>query len=332
MKTKNKVPFMGRVFELIEKNRAGINEKTPFIKDVDIESDVVYKTINGKNLVIDIYKPKNKPTGLSPAVFIIPGGAWLIHNLKRRGGYASLFTALGATVFIADYRVSPEIRFPEHVWDVVDAFDFVYENADKYGIDVNNVVVTGDSAGGQLSACLACCATTPSYAEQIGVPVPKITPAGCIFVSGSFSFDTMCRIPVAHTFIAKPFSGLRTKTAFKKWKFYKESNPMNFITEKFPPSYNSGGKYDLFCQGDAKKMSEILTSKGVKNEYFVGEGIRDDHCYVLRNPYLFARKDMLKLIKWYVALEKEKGEDMSEPMMKVEEYLTNPAKKYIPEQ
>ena len=331
MEGEKRIPFMGKMFDVVEAARADVNEKTPFIKDVDIERDVVYKSINGQNLVMDIYKPKNKPEGLSPAVFIIPGGGWLIHNIKRRGGYASLFTALGATVFIADYRVSPNVRFPEHLWDVVDAFDFVYDNAAKYGIDVNNVVITGDSAGGQLAACLACCSTTPGYAQKVGVPVPKITPAGCIFVSGAFSFETMCRIPVAHTLIAKPFSGFRTKKAFKNWEFYKEANPMKCITENFPVSYNSGGKYDLFCLGDAKRMSDVLTGKAVKNEYFVGTGSRDDHCYILRSPYLFARRDMLKLIKWYVSLEKEKGVDMSVPMVKMEEYLNNPAKKYIPE-
>lgn len=331
MAKKERLPFMGKMFDIVEKSRAEINANTPFIKETNVTKNVVYKKIEGKDLVMDVYEPKNAEEN-SPAVMIIPGGGWMVNNRERRGGYASLFTSLGAKVFVVEYRLTPSIKFPENVKDLVDAIDFIYENREKYGIDVSKFVVTGDSAGGHLTACLACCATTSGYAEKLGTRVPKILPAGCIFISASFSFKTMCKIPVSYTFIVKKFSGLATKTAFRKWKFYNEAYPWNCVTENFPKSYNSGGSMDIFCKGDAKTMADKLTEKGVENEYYIGKDRRDDHCYVLRNPYLFARRDMLKIMLWYKRLLENLSYDFGDKFGPLESYLDNPAKYYVPEQ
>ncbi|MGN0768205.1 MAG: alpha/beta hydrolase [Christensenellales bacterium] len=332
MERKERMPFMGKMFDIVEKSRADINAKTPFIKDTDVTKNVVYKEIDGKKLVMDIYVPKNAEETNAPAVMIIPGGGWMVNNRERRGGYASLYASLGAKVFVVEYRLTPGITFPENLKDLVDATDFIYENREKYGIDVDKFVVTGDSAGGHLAACLACAATTPGYAEKLGTRIPKIKPAGCIFISASFSFKTMCRIPVSYTFIVKNFCGLSTKTAFRKWKYYNESYPWNCITENFPKSYNSGGKSDPFCTGDAKRMADKLTEKGVENEYYIGKGIHADHCYVLRNPYLFARKDMLKIMTWYKKLLESLSYDFGDKFDALKNYLENPNKKYVYEE
>ena len=53
-----------------------------------------------------------------------------------------------------DYRLSPEYKFPIPLNDCNTAFDWILNNAEDLGIDSERLSVGGDSAGGNLSACL----------------------------------------------------------------------------------------------------------------------------------------------------------------------------------
>ena len=57
----------------------------------------------------------------------------------------------GSVVFCVNYRKAPEHPFPAGQLDVFDSTLYLFENASKYGFDPNEVIFTGDSAGGFLS-------------------------------------------------------------------------------------------------------------------------------------------------------------------------------------
>ncbi len=316
-------PIMADVFDFFEEDRAEPNGRTPFNDEIKVEKDVVFKSVDGKKLVMDVYYPSHPVAEKSPCVLDIPGGGWMIHNRLRRDGYARCFAAMGAVVAVIDHRLCPEVFFPKDLEDCVDAYNFLCDNADRFSIDKDNIVVTGDSSGGHLTACLGIAATDEEYAKSLGIATTKTKPTGLIFVSGAFSFEVMYRIPFTNAFIVRYFSGQKSRKAFRNWEFYKQSDPYNYLNANLPPCYNSGGMTDLLCLGEAKRMSEALTKVGVKNEYTVGKNLfRSDHCYVLRFPFAPARKDALALYNWYFRLEKDLGVDMSEGYKRVETFMT----------
>lgn len=316
-------PLMADVFDLFEGARAIPNGRTPFNDEIRIEKNVVYKTVDGRELVMDIYYPSHPLEGKAPCVMDIPGGGWMIHNRERRDGYARCFAVMGAVVAVIDHRLCPEVFFPHDLGDCVDAYNFLCDNADRFGIDENNITVTGDSSGGHLTACLGCCYSAEGYAEGLGIGKPKTKPAGLILVSGAFSFDVMYRIPLTNTLIVRYVSGKLSRKEFRNWELYKYTNPYNFLNGNLPPCYNSGGMTDFLCLGEAKRMGEALTKVGVKNEYYVGKNLfRSDHCYVLRFPFGPARDDALKLYNWYFRQQGEIGIDMSNGYKRVEIFMT----------
>lgn len=316
-------PIMADIFDFFEEARAVPNGRTPFNDEIKIEKDIVYKTIDGKQLLMDIYYPSHPIEGKSPCVMDIPGGGWMIHNRLRRDGYARCFAAMGAVVAVIDHRLCPEVFFPKDLEDCVDAYNFLCDNADRFGIDKDNITVTGDSSGGHLAACFGIAATDEEYAKSLAISTPSTKPSGLIFVSGAFSFEVMYRIPLTNTLIVRYVSGQKSRKAFRKWEFYKQTNPYEYLNANLPPCYNSGGMTDFLCLGEAKRMGEALSKAGVKNEYTVGKNLfRSDHCYVLRFPFAPARKDALKLYDWYFRTQKDRGVDLSDGFERVKKFMT----------
>ena len=316
-------PIMADIFDFFEEARAVPNRRTPFNDEIEIKKDIVYKTIDGKQLLMDIYYPSHPIEGKSPCVMDIPGGGWMIHNRLRRDGYARCFAAMGAVVAVIEHRLCPEVFFPKNLEDCIDAYNFLCDNADRFGIDKDNITVTGDSSGGHLAACLGIAATDEEYEKSLAISTPSTKPSGFIFVSGAFSFEVMYRIPLTNTLIVRYVSGQKSRKAFRKWEFYKQTNPYEYLNANLPPCYNSGGMTDFLCLGEAKRMGEALSKAGVKNEYTVGKNLfRSDHCYVLRFPFAPARKDALKLYDWYFRTQKDRGVDLSDGFERVKKFMT----------
>lgn len=317
-------PFMAGVFDVVEEQRAVPNGRTPFNDEIKVEKDVVYKTVDGKNLCMDIYFPSRPVGEKSPVVLDIPGGGWMIHNRRRRDGYARCFAAMGAVVAVIDYRLCPEVFFPKDLEDCVDAYNFLCDHEDEYKIDKNNITLTGDSSGGHLAACMGCLSSSEEYRQKLALPKLKTKVANIITISGAFSFEVMYRIPFTHLFIVRYFSGTKSRKAFRQWEFYKESDPYNYLNPDFPETYNNGGATDPLCFGEAKRMAKALDKVGVKNEYRVGKNLFNSaHCYVLRFPFAPARKDALALYAWYGQKQAEKGVNMADNFKRVETFMNN---------
>lgn len=317
-------PIMSKVFDVVEEGRAKPNGRTPFNEEVIVIKDVVYKEIDGQKLYMDVYLPPAKDGDKTPVVLDIPGGGWMIHNRNRRDGYAKLLAVMGAAVCVIDHRLSPQIFFPENLKDVIDAINYLGIIGAKYNFDLDKLTLIGDSSGAHLAACVGCAATSKEYSEKLALPTLDIKPCRMIFISGAFSFETMYRIPFTHLLIVRYFSGQKTRKDYRSWKFYRESDPYNYITQEFPPCYNAGGQTDFLCLGEAKRMATKLSDAKVLNDFYVGKNLfNSGHCYIMRLPFAPARRDTLKMLDWYRVQMTECGCDMSKGYNRVKTFLTN---------
>jgi acetyl esterase/lipase len=118
---------------------------------------VVFKHASGDALKIHIIKPEAwAQSDRRPAIVFYYGGGWRNAYLTAFESHARYYASLGLVCFIAEYRV-----FNDHgtlpsdcVNDAQDAFAFVRNNAEKFGINPDKMVASGGSAGGHLAACL----------------------------------------------------------------------------------------------------------------------------------------------------------------------------------
>jgi len=124
------------------------------IEDVDILS--LWSEELHKNVTIkaQIFYPESYNTDKLPVLLHIHGGGFVLDALIDR---SFEFCKLGLIVVSLDYRLAPEYKFPTAVEDAYSALSFIYSKSHKLleKVDLDKVVILGDSAGGNLSAVLA---------------------------------------------------------------------------------------------------------------------------------------------------------------------------------
>ncbi|MCM8810236.1 MAG: alpha/beta hydrolase [Candidatus Omnitrophica bacterium] len=127
------------------------NIKLP--ENVEIIKDVVYGNVDGKNLYLDIIRPK-KAEGKLPVIVFIHGGGW--KGGDKKTGFFKLIPFAENQYFCVsiNYRLSGEAKFPAQIEDCKCAIRFLRANAEKYNIDSEKIGVWGASAGGHLASLL----------------------------------------------------------------------------------------------------------------------------------------------------------------------------------
>jgi acetyl esterase len=116
--------------------------------------DTSFPARDGHEVPLRVYRPAAS-RGPLPVVVYFHGGGWVLGSTR---GYDPLCTflarAVGAVVVSVDYRLAPEHRAPKAVQDCVDSVRWLAEHADSLGGDASHLAVSGDSAGGNLSAII----------------------------------------------------------------------------------------------------------------------------------------------------------------------------------
>jgi acetyl esterase len=94
--------------------------------------------------------------GPLPTFFSIHGGGWFQGNLDTAEVEAGPMSGdLGCITVLPDYRLAPEHPFPTPLEDCVAAYEWMLANAEQLGVDLDRLVVGGQSAGANLAAALA---------------------------------------------------------------------------------------------------------------------------------------------------------------------------------
>jgi acetyl esterase/lipase len=92
---------------------------------------------------------------LKPIVMFFYGGAWHTGSREEYRFVAKSFTDMGYVVAIPDYRLAPEVTYPDFLRDSAAAFRAVVANAAAVGGDPDRIILAGHSAGAYNAAMLA---------------------------------------------------------------------------------------------------------------------------------------------------------------------------------
>ena len=223
---------------------------------------------------MDLYLCSEKQ---SPIVFYVHGGGFTWGdkaegdpNAKGKDGdqlwYFNSFLKAGYHVASVNYALAPEYKYPVPVIQLRQALEFLNKNGKKYGLDTENYIFVGSSAGGQLIGQLANIETNPDYARKLQMkPVLKSgTLKACLFNSSLLDCG---RYDVTHQAVFD-FILLRCGRAYFGCRkmlgdvHTKEASVIPYVTGNFPPAFVSDGNYMSFYD-QARDFVRRLTEKNV---------------------------------------------------------------------
>ena len=113
-------------------------------ENLNCETDVSYG--DDPDEIMDIYPGP----GNAPIFVFIHGGYWRMLSQKESSLMADNMVANGAAFATLNYSLAPAASLDEIVRQCRAALAWIYNNAEKYGVDRNRIHVGGSSAGGHL--------------------------------------------------------------------------------------------------------------------------------------------------------------------------------------
>jgi len=109
--------------------------------------NVVYATVDGKPLALDLYLPANITA--PPLIVWVHGGAWYLGDKQQ---YPKALIESGFALASLDFRQSTDARFPAQIHDIKAGIRFLRANARDYGYRTERIAISGASSGGHLAA------------------------------------------------------------------------------------------------------------------------------------------------------------------------------------
>lgn len=232
--------------------------------------DIAYKNDQNPEHTLDIIYPElSSETATSnnyPWILLIHGGGFCMNSKEELyHNYALRLAGAEYVVVSMNYRLAPASRYPAQIQDVLSALAFLNHHAKEYALNLDQMYLTGDSAGAYL-ACMAACVLTNQELKEYYQFQESMTCRAVASNCGMFDFTTYLQKDVHF-----PARKLVNKSLFGSDHY--QSNPAfayssvySYITKQFPPCYLMDTEGMSFA-AEGKRMKQHLDAKAVPNQF-----------------------------------------------------------------
>lgn len=165
-----------------------------------------------------------------PLVLICPGGGYGFVSDREAEVMALQFTAMGYHASVLSYSTCP-VGYPVQILEVARAWKLIRENAERWNVLPDKIVILGCSAGGHLAASYSLFCGEDFVTRSVGLSADELRPAGMILcypviTSGEFSHrDSFAAL------LGDDYDNLVGTELLKKVSLEKQ------VTEKAPPAF-----------------------------------------------------------------------------------------------
>jgi acetyl esterase/lipase len=201
----------------------------------------------GARGTLDVYRLGSARSGtaaVSPVVVFFYGGSW---RSGRKEWYRFVGTALarcGYVTAVPDYRVYPEVRYPDFLDDGARAVCWAKDNAARFGGNPEKLFVMGHSAGAYIAAMLT---LNDHWLRTVNL-TPDRDIAGLIGLSGPYDF-----LPLRSARLEEIF-GSANEAA---------TQPISYVSRGAPPTLLMTGARDTTVDpGNSSRLGARLRAVG----------------------------------------------------------------------
>ena len=157
-----------KFWKICEKSDNKVHAKQTEPKGVKQICDIAYIDDGDRYHLLDVYYPEQHD-GKLPVIIDVHGGGWMYAEKELNKMYCLNIAKRGFVVFNMNYRLVPRVTVNEQLQDVATALKWINEHMKDYPCDEKFVMLTGDSAGGQLASFSAVLMTNPELRQIFGV-------------------------------------------------------------------------------------------------------------------------------------------------------------------
>lgn len=277
------IQIMQIVWKSTDKADKAIHETQSEPTGVIKIKDIPYLDTNNPYHTLDIFYPEGEiaEEGL-PVIIDIHGGGWMYATKDSNQNYCMELAKKGYTVFSISYRLVPDVTVNEQLQDCSNALKWISENMNNYPANPNTVMLTGDSAGGMLSAYETVLNQSAEMRE--------------IFNTCETNLNIKCLLltsPVAYMKNGGPMS-IYTKLLWgKDYKTKPTYNYMDFneiidFADNMPPTYLITSSGDNLAHDQTVTAYNLLNERGIDCEIkdfgeYNGEKLR--HVFSVLDPF-----------------------------------------------
>lgn len=172
---------------------------------------------------LDVYQPSPQevsqtPRAGYPVVVFFYGGTWVSGDRRDYKFIGEALAAQGIVTVVADYRLYPQVRYPDFLADCARAVAWAQREAAKYGGDARRLYVMGHSSGAYNAAMLA---LDPRWLTAAGLAPSAL--AGWIGLAGPYDF--------------LPMTNVEAQPVFNHPHYPAGSQPIDYVSRAAPRTF-----------------------------------------------------------------------------------------------
>ena len=238
-----------------------------------VQANITYLTASGYESKLDVYRRRDIQTP-QPTLVFYHGGGWIAGTKEAAAMSIMPWLEMGWNVVNVEYRMARVALAPGAVEDAQCALRYVVNNAKNNNVDVNKIVVSGESAGGHLALAVGMTPPTAGLASICAgggftgneTNVPKV--AAIINWYGITDVNDMLAGPNARSYAVQWVGSAKNKEEVAKLV-----SPMTYVRAGLPPILSIQGDADpIVPYSQNVRLHEALKKAGVVNELFTIPG------------------------------------------------------------
>ncbi|WP_456069463.1 alpha/beta hydrolase [Eubacterium sp.] len=262
-----------------KKNHA---EQTPPSKITKVK-DIEYLGTGNPYHMLDVFYPEGDlPEEGLPVIIDIHGGGWMYATKDLNEYYCMELASKGYTVFSISYRLVPDVTVNEQIQDCASALKWISENMKNYPANASSVMLTGDSAGGQLALYEAVLNQSPELREIFNTQATSLNIKALLLTS-----------PVAYMKNGGMYS-VYTKPLWGK--DYKQKATYNYMdlseiieyADNMPPTFFITSSGDTLAHDQTVTAYNLFQERGIESElidYGEYNGEKQEHVFSVLDPF-----------------------------------------------
>lgn len=249
--------------------------------------DIAYG--EGERQKADLYfKPEIIKDGKKhPLIVYFHGGGFLMGDKKCRVGVSEFYANEGYFVYNVNYEMPPESACPDMFYGCVKGVNSVSKLFDKYNIDENKIILTGDSSGAYICSYVAALKFDDELRKAVECEEVTVNINGLMLMCGIYDLEVLLKgtslfgvIPqtakmVLDFDLKKDFSNI------KDFKYYDYISPANFVNDKWCSTFICWADDDMVCQNQGEPMAEKLQKCVPYFDSYHVKGFHNNHCFHL---------------------------------------------------